>query len=384
MRSIGGCAARAAGVLCVVAFVVVLPLAIGFAALNQVFLDRATYTNALAGEALYTALIPHLLPDVVQGPPGAARAGDTGATVAALFGNLTSSDWEAISGLLIPKGWLRQQIEANINAFFDWLESDEALPGIEVDMTPVKQRLTGPEGREAANILMTSWTPCTAEQEAAMQRFLDGAGPFVLCQPPGRMLAEVSAKAAEPALRTLSESFPDSFSMRRYVEQSSNTVEMVQELNRLKYTLNVSRRLALVSYLIPAAFLALIVIVVVRNAKAFFGWMGATLLAGGLASLLWPVILLLAGLGALDPMRSETAEAIRQGGPLMVGATQGLVNALIGAYAQPMLAQAALVVVVGFVALVAAMALRSRAGVPAAPGVGAATPATPPPDAPAR
>ncbi len=380
-----GCLKRSAGVLLVAAFVAVMPLTIWFATFNMVVLDRNTYLNALSGEGVYTVLIPHLLPDLVK-ESGHEPAGDADVTVADLFGNLTAEDWEAITQLLIPPDWLRGQFEGNINALFDWLEGDQPLPDLTIDTASLRERLTGPEGREAANRLITSWEPCTPEQVTALERFLDGQGAFVVCEPPGRMLAPVSAAAAEPALETVASALPESFTLRQYVAGQPDAGKFLHEMNQFKYGMNVFRRLAPLWYLIPAAILSLVVIVVVRNAQSCLTWMGAALIAGGLATLAWPVFLLLSGL-RVDPLRDPANAALSQAGPMVVGAVQGLVNSLIGSYTLPMLAQAALAALLGLAGLAAALALRPRYALPPAAATANATaaragPAARPPEPP--
>jgi hypothetical protein len=363
-----GCLRKALVVLLALAFIVMLlPMSIWLVTLDQVFLNRDTYTNALGGNGLYTELIPNLLPTLVHGRAGQQRIEGLEVTVEDMFGNLSARDWKAITELLMPPDWLRAQIERNINAVFDWLESDQPLPEIELDMASLRARLVGREGHEVATRLITSWSPCTPQQVRELERFLEGQGEFVFCEPPSQMLARVSATVTEPALVTLASALPESFRLREYVlnpppEERRDAAAIAGDLHQTKYNVNVYRRLASLLYLGPAAALALIVIVVVRNARAFFTWMGVPLLIGGLVALIWPVWLLLSGLGVTDWLRQPMDKVLRQAGPVAARVVQGVVNSLIGSYAQPMLVQAGMVIVLGFVALVLAfMVLRPAA-----------------------
>ncbi|MBN1286727.1 MAG: hypothetical protein JXB47_15115 [Anaerolineae bacterium] len=339
------------------AFLVMFPLVVWSVSLELVLLNRATYADVLEHAAWYESMIPDLLPTMMMDQEMARRqVPQTDVTVAEVFGALGPDDWRAISELLIPEDWLYTQISHNIGALFNWFETDEAIPDLRVDTSPIRMNVLGLPGREVAGMLILSWDRCTAAQEDQLQKFLDGAGDPVLCQPPGSMIARMSSAIAEPAMGAIASEITGNFDYYRLVWELSPAEQdgIRYGWNALKYNLNLAKRLFWMSYLFPLALLALIVILVVRNAHAFFAWVGWPLLIGGFLSLLLPVLLLLSGLGALgERVAVEINRGIeaRQAGILLYGGFESVMTSLIGAYSQPMLIQSAIAIVIGFAAL---------------------------------
>ncbi len=356
------------GLLLALVFILVLPTVASLVSFVQVSLTRETYSEVLRDAAMYDDVLSGLLPALIDGELGEQRVAETDVTISDIFGNLDVDDWQRINDLLIPPDWLHDQIDHNINATFDWLESDAPVSDWSIEMTPVRMRLLGTQGREVANILILSWDECTPEEEAQLKRHLEGKAALVLCQPPGAMLAEVSAAVTEPAMNAIAASLSGDFSFLEYIHSlpSTEQEQELRELQNTKYNINIPKLLGGLWYLLPLAILALIVIVVVRNARTFFNWMGWSLLLGGLATLLVPVVILLPGAGMLGQEISRSFHRMenRQAGMFLSDAAKGLLGSLINAYTRPILLQAAAIIVIGFIALLLATVFKPRGAVP--------------------
>lgn len=357
------CMRFALGLILASLFICVFPLVIWSVTLEWVLLSRATYTEALDDAIWYEGMISHMLPAMMEEEELAQhRIPNTDLTVAEVFGNLTLEDWRAISALLIPEDWLYNQLAHNINALFDWFESDEAIPDLRVDMSSIRMNALGAPGREIANMVILSWDRCTEAEETQLEAFLAGEAAPVLCQPPGSMVARTSEVIAEPAMAAIASQIIGDFT---YYELAHSLPDLEKDQiryawNAFKYNLNLAKRLSWMWYLIPVALLALIVIVAVRHARAFFAWMGGILLVGGFVSLLLPLLLLLVGLGMIrDLFALETGPGLvdRQAGFLLYGGFEGVLNTLMGSYAQPMLFQSAFAILAGFISLFLAVAV---------------------------
>ncbi len=355
----GCCVRNGLGLLLAAVFVLTLPLMTLSTAVTAVTFSRETYTNTLLRDStLYDTLISNLLIEAVHNEelgrqhvvPGSA------AVLKDVFGNLTEEDWHQINALIVPPDWLYTQLDHNIHTIFDWLETHEVpLPDLRLDMTPIRANLLGQPGHEVSNMLILSWDPCTPDEIAHLEQFLAGEGDIVLCEPPGDMLAAVSLAATKPATNAIAAWLPKDFSLYEEVAALApvRQQDALRELNTLRYNINVFKRLNTLWYLVPLALLALIVIAAVRCAHAFFTWMGAALVAGGFASLVLPLLMMLFGLGMVGERVAKPFERVTSGRPgaLLSDAAAGVFNGLLMAYVQPMLLQAGVAIVLGFIAL---------------------------------
>jgi hypothetical protein len=368
-----GCLQRALGIFLAVVFVLVLPAIVAAATMQREVLDSATYTDALEKAGVYEDVLTELIPAMIEDNEmrDETITEDMLVKIIDVFGNLDSEDWYWITGQLIPDGWLRTEIEHNVRATFEWLEGDAAIPDWRIDVEPVRTRILGPEGRQVASRLIQSWDTCTDEEMQQVLRFLDGEGEVILCRPEERYIASYSAAVTEPAMDTIAEELSGRFILYDYLISlpESEQYDHLSSFQDIKYGINLFKQLNWLWYVIPTALLALIVIAVVRNANAFFKWMGWTLLVGGIFSMVLPMMMMLTKLGFVGEGLVRPFEDVENErfGEMASHAVHGAFQSAIRSLATPMLFQAMLVTALGFGALVLVALVFKPAGQGAMP-----------------
>jgi len=70
-----------------------------------------------------------------------------------LFSDLEMSDWEQLRRILLPEEVLAADTESALDGFYGWLDRDQPLPEIRLDISLVKEEMTGPEREEIALLI---------------------------------------------------------------------------------------------------------------------------------------------------------------------------------------------------------------------------------------
>lgn len=175
--------------LVLVVFVVLCPLSLYAFNLPRTLFDPGLYKRTLSESKFYEKIGP-LVADLIANDL-AERSESEGAE-----GELPPLDEEEIAELeevvaqLIDPVWLKQEIEANIDAFSAWLEGEEDLPDITFDLRPVKEELPEVLPKITLILFEAQWEAlplCAAGELPA----LGDEGPS--CRPPGMTFGEFIA-----------------------------------------------------------------------------------------------------------------------------------------------------------------------------------------------
>lgn len=227
-------------------------------------LARAAARNLLAGEA---------------DQPDTTDQGGEGAAMLAALDQLGEEDWAAIAALIVPEEVIGPAVDDIVDAYAIWLDSDEPLPQLNLDLQPIKANLIDHASQVAA-IVMNSLPDCTLEDLAnqALDSLL-GEGALPLCRPPEPLYTTMLGEA-DQALSGILAGAPDRLDLTKV-----QGFEPPPELVRLKDTLQRTRLLLLWSWAVVAA-LGLVAVAMAARA-----WLQALKWAG------WPTFL--AGLGTL-------------------------------------------------------------------------------------
>lgn len=375
---------RFLAVLMALLFVTALPCAAWTLSAGQMLLKAETYKSALAHQNAYAELIPALLPALAesrQDPDTPSEA----LNFLNLIANLDAEDWRRISAELIPAAWLQTQVETNLDAFFAWLNDETPILDIRFDTTSLRQRLSGEPGQRAVNLILQSWSPCTPEQIDILLNFDAASGDeFPFCQPPGQYMAVTSA-ALSQTLREQARNLPDVYPPPDWL-QNPRTRTRLQEL---KQAVRFSQLAMVELCLLPIALLSLVVFFTVRSLKSFGYWSGTLLITAGVFTLL-PLPLLLSPFilpEALTPLLSGTNTPGRElaqgpGATYLEQMMYGITRSIVSELARPVLVIGAVMIGLGFVALVIAALIRSNGEKPATDRSPVSAGATPTPTEP--
>jgi hypothetical protein len=176
---------------------------------------------------------------------------------------LTSENWTTIAQTLLPPEQLHAMTEEAITQIFAYLNNETSDP--QVSLLPLKQRLSGPAGLDAAINLIHAQPNCTAEQLAQLT---DSFGQ-VLCNPPKDTL-NLAKPILQSQLNVIATQIPDQISLMGADSQSLR----LRNPRLIRFIMQLSP-------LIPLAFLFGIAIFAVRTFRGWLAWWGWPFLVAG-------------------------------------------------------------------------------------------------------
>ena len=241
--------------ICAIFFIATTLAALFLFNMERIAFNPNPYKAALANENFYQRL-PSIL-----GPVLAKDASESNMPFAR---QLTSENWTTIVQTLLPPEQLHSMTEEAITQIFAYLNNETSDP--QVSLLPLKQRLSGPAGLDAAINLIHAQPDCTAEQLAQ----LTASFGQVLCNPPQDML-NLAKPILQSQLNVMATQIPDQISLMGADSQSLR-------LRNLRFV----RFIMQLSPLIPLAFLFGITIFAVRTFKGWLAWWGWPFLIAGM------------------------------------------------------------------------------------------------------
>lgn len=349
MRGCSGCLGFAGGCFLAMIFLVVTSSAVWFFNINRTLFSAETYATAFEDENLYqefpSVVLRGLAIDVEV-----ASDSDASNTVnfQDIADNLDESDWDSIAQQILPPEYLQEQVERNLPLFVDYLNAETTALDIRFDTALIIENLLGPPGEQMVNRIIISWDDCTPEEEEALASyFADEDGTFPYCRPANAalesqmftLLGETKDGLAEDIQREA----PEQWSLRETIAEEENM--SLEEVDRelfiaIQQPAIAFRNMVPLIFLIPSAFLAMIVIVSVRSTPGFFRWMGWPIAITGLATLL-PLL-------AFTPVLVDILTADSELSANAERAYRELVRSLILSLSTPILVQGAAMVIGGF------------------------------------
>jgi hypothetical protein len=240
--------------------------------------------------------------------------------------HLSEPERQELLQMLIPSGWVEEQISNLSLSLFNWLESDQSVPDLGLDLRPIKARLLGESLDQAVEIFIDSWPSCSPEEvERLRLTFEEGRElPSFVCEPPEPLRAAL-VDLATRALASETQSMPD------HVSPLAQSAVDNQQMHSTKAALLQLRTLLSVMWMLPVAALGLIMALKIRNGPDLARWWGLPIFFSGTAALLLNLVLrasrgdllrgLEADLGTPGSVQYELAGTVLQGA---VGQALGL------------------------------------------------------------
>jgi hypothetical protein len=268
------------------------------------------------------------------------------------FEHLSPGEREEIFYALLPVNWIESQINQLLGEFYAWLEDENPVPDLVLDLVPLKTNLLRGGINAFVETVVDSWPSCKPEQVEALQRefFEGGQLTKTLCEPPEPLrsrVVDLATIAFEEQVRLLPDATP-------LIDDSTDH----EELFALKEQLRFFRAIMLWGWMLPLSLLGLIMAFVIRSWRDFGRWWGLPLLLGGIGSLLLALILSAA---RVDLIKEWTGSLVA-GGPLIEVFTTGL-NALYRAGIRPLWLQAMIVITIGLLLWFISRGARAKAQV---------------------
>lgn len=329
----------------VVLFVLVLPLTLWAFTLQQAAFTRSIYERIIENENLYTTALPILITEAAF-PPDEEGLSPGALYIRQALAGLSDSEWQEVAELLAPTEWVRAQTQENLDATLAWVDNNSVRPEVGFELETLRERLNGPEAQQLAELLVEAQPRCSEEQAGQIEAYIaDNINePIPLCQPDGQTEADLVEQLVL-VLTDTADRLPSSVPTQ--AEMSSTlTADEQQEILNVKANIRIVRRLALMVFILPVTLLLIVQIITVRTPKAFFGWYGWSMLAGGMVTIgsttdAFPLLVL--NTLSTEPIRSEVAV---------------FVSTLFGQLTEPVGLSAAAITVVGLLFVLIAFALK--------------------------
>lgn len=384
------CLGRLIGLGLVLTFLLVFPCSLWTFNTQRIALDVQTYKRAFADEGFYEDLIPTVLPALLKGlqePPPAPGT----VSFPDLIDHLKSRDWNAIAPGLVPMDWAEYEIETNLDNFSTWMEGDRDDLVMAFHTDTLRRRLEGSAGETAMQQIMDALPPCDAPRENQFDDFVAGepGAMFPFCRPEDDARRAELVRILDETRLSAAAALPDQLDVIDEMEKASLDHPEPGEQPFTRNDLDVFRAIVrlwqglLMLWLIfPIMVLALVIIFAVRSAKTFFRWIGWSLILGSLVALI-PLVILPFILHDLINVEGEIEGGFAAGGALMAEiAGRRMTQVLIREFTWPVLIEAAILIGVGFFAVVLSVLLPDPDSPPdelvAVTSTGPVTPALPP------
>jgi hypothetical protein len=283
MRIVG----RIIGVILMLAAIPLFVLAACNTAVDTTLRAPETYADVLANDAIFEDLLPVALPAIMQAAAAEGIDSDEiGIEAPIQVGTVTSvleaEEWREVTNLLVSPTWLQERTNQLVNAMLSVINGDADVINEPFDLTDLRQRLTGDEAQQAAELILNSAPECTQTESDRIRTFVvTESGELPICNP-------ADAELRQDSLNVLTAWFAD---MATALETDTPTVgefmEMDGENARGIYVVFELLKQGLVLlYLCPTALLALVVIVTIRSVKGIGRWFGIAFIIAGLGLLL--------------------------------------------------------------------------------------------------
>lgn len=206
---------------------------------------------------------------------------------------LSDQEWENLLMDLIDPQWLQSQSDFVIDQVFDLLllSPDPLNTPIELSISDLKQKVTGPEGIQAIHQIIAAQPPCSLDQLFNLVQIgigMESSQGSILCRPPDYILSEIDP-VVESFLSLSVEQLPDTLQFYIPFPVPENSISGNHANGVIPEYLQLLRRVNSVtswSPLLPLTFLLLMTLVVVRSVRDFMAWWGAPLFTAGLISLI--------------------------------------------------------------------------------------------------
>jgi hypothetical protein len=290
---------RAIALLLGLAFVVGLPLTLLALAWGRVLFSPEQMTDILAAELVDSGVLQRAAVEAFLQRSG--PEGEPNPEVGSLD-FLDRQELDRLIEMLFPPEWAHDQMRANVEILYAWIDSDLAQPAFRLDNQQLKDRLQAGGAQELVTVIVDSWPVCNAEQVQQLERevVVGGELPSLVCEPPEPLRSRLINSGTELLIER-SRSLPSSIP----ITGEASATEDQQGLTAFKRGLRFLRGLSDVGWMLPTSVLGLIVALAVRSWPALLRWWGAPLLGAGLSGFLTLII----SRGIIDQAR--TSEGLR-------------------------------------------------------------------------
>jgi hypothetical protein len=327
-------------------FVLLFPLSLALRDVGALVFDPET-TKALVRQHLIDSrLIASLAEQATQElllPGGSSSGSASVPLIGSALSSLSEADWEEITDLTAPTALVEQTVDEVVTAYTDWLDGDQPLPQITLDLSRWKVNTQANAGQVMA-VVLDALPACAAADVAgmaldALQSVEGMLANMRACRPPEPFYSALINNAGLLFSASL-QAAPDSIDLSQLGQGS----QAPQELLEIKQNLVQVRQILSWGWAAVAAIGFAGILLAARGLIPALRWAGWPLLITGAATLIFGLGLQFFSLHFLDNLLA---------GPLMeeAGAVGALGRAIAGGaldlVSKPLLLQGLLLTALG-------------------------------------
>lgn len=242
------------------------------ASFETALLSPATYESALSNEFVADNVIPLALPaiiEIVDANDELLIRSEIPVDLRDLSDALTLEDWRVVTQQLAPSEWLQAQTTQIINILLSILSGNLDVLEQRIDVAELRERLRGEAADEAARTIIENAPRCSRTQIDRIRTIESGRSAVLpVCEPPAEYV-DLSVTVITDWLGNVADLLGDDApTVQTVLGVTNDDVRVVGLL------VDIDNQLLAISYLCPAALLALVVMFAVRSLKGFGRWLG--------------------------------------------------------------------------------------------------------------
>ncbi|HEY47335.1 MAG TPA: hypothetical protein G4O14_11190 [Anaerolineae bacterium] len=307
--------------------ILTLPLTLLIFDVSRVVFSPEILSEQLTAELIESGVLRSFVTDQLLSPEFLGRMGPGDINLMELLQDLSPGDRETLVDIVLPSGWIKSQIAEVFNALNSWIDSEEPVPKLVLDIQPFKDRLMRGGAEEILEMIVDSWPSCTTNQNEEIQQALrrSEAVPILRCEPPEPYRERLMSYATEMMMEALRE-IPPEFVIGGEEIDPQEAVDMMVMKDWIRLVRTLSRSI----WLVPIALLGLIMAFAIRSWSEFGRWWGIPLLLSGVFIFGYALLTPLAREQLLPRLLSDIryeSPAVYEMGKLVV---EGLIDVILG------------------------------------------------------
>jgi len=288
MKSLMGClgmVAKLCAVVLALVLVLALPLSLGAHDLGRVLSSPATIADLVVAKVVDSGVLRRLVSQRMLSGELFGQEGDQGSDFRQAMSYLEPAEVDAIVEILLPPNWAGDQITASLESLNAWLDNDQAMPDLMIDVRPLRDGLLSGGAERLVEIIVDSWPACSVDQVNQMNEAAarTGEAPVLYCEPPEPYRSSLT-RIATDGLTEQIRGMPARVALAG--DTGLGAVADPAQVMAFKETIRMARMLAEWGWILPLSLLGVIMALVVRSWRGLARWWGIPLLAGGLLSFL--------------------------------------------------------------------------------------------------
>jgi len=329
-------------------FVFALPISLSVRGFGEVLFNPERAKDIVRSALVQEEFIANIAKQATQAILIGGDESDNPASLIVQNGleQLSQDEWGELISIVAPAEVVAGSADLLIDSYADWLNGDEELPVISLDLAPWKESIAANSDKILERV-MTALPECSTEELAdlAIDSLTSGAeaiGSIPACKPPEPLYSLVIISAREAVPRFL-RAAPDE------IDLGAMEIRGLDQLIQLKETLNRVRFAVNWAWLLVVGLGAVAILIGARTLAAALKWAGWSLLIAGLITL---VLRQLLGIFSSYWLSNIVSTLFNENADLVLSALSNLFGEVIEVVSSQLAVQAGYILAAAVLAIV--------------------------------